>query len=42
VPAPTILPLLEALKQSVGAQNGKEAASPAKARASRKRTRRTA
>ena len=42
VPAPTILPLLEALKQSVGAQNGKETASPAKAKASRKRARRTA
>ena len=42
VPAPTILPLLEALQQSVGAQSGKDAAPPVKAKASRKRARRTA
>jgi non-homologous end joining protein Ku len=42
VPAPTILPLLEALKQSVGAQNEKETAPPVPAKASRKRARRTA
>ena len=29
-PAPTILPLLEALQQSVGAQSGKETAPPVK------------
>jgi non-homologous end joining protein Ku len=42
VPAPTILPLLEALKQSVGAQNEKETAPSVPAKASRKRARRTA
>ena len=42
VPAPTILPLLEALKQSVGAQNEKKTAPPVPARVSRKRARRTA
>jgi hypothetical protein len=42
VPVPTILPLLEALKQSVGAQNEKETAPPVPSKASRKRTRRTA
>src|SRR5262249_15774093 len=42
VPAPTILPLLEALKQSVGVHNEKTTAPPVKAKASRKRARRTA
>src|SRR5262245_35730432 len=42
LPAPTILPLLEALQQSVGAQVGKDAAPRAPAKASRKRARRTA
>jgi DNA end-binding protein Ku len=42
MPAPTILPLLEALKQSVGAQNDKETTPPVPAKASRKRARRTA
>src|SRR5262249_14788196 len=41
-PAPTILPLLEALKKSVGAQSGKQTALPAKAKVPRKRPRRTA
>jgi non-homologous end joining protein Ku len=42
VPAPTILPLLEALKQSVGAQNEKKMAPPVSSKASLKRARRTA
>jgi DNA end-binding protein Ku len=42
VPAPTILPLLEALQQSVGAQHEKETAPSVPAKASRKRARRTA
>ena len=37
-----ILPLLEALQQSVAAQNGHAAAPPTKAKAPRKRARRTA
>jgi DNA end-binding protein Ku len=41
-PAPTILPLLEALQQSVAAQNGTAAAPSAKAQAPRKRSRRRA
>src|SRR5215471_17816756 len=41
VPAPTILPLLEALKQSVSAQHEKETAPSVPAKASRKRARRT-
>src|SRR5262249_28690011 len=41
-PAPTILPLLEALQQSVGTQNGKVATPPVKAKTPRKRARRTA
>jgi DNA end-binding protein Ku len=41
-PAPMILPLLEALKKSVGAQSGKQTASTVKAKAPRKRARRTA
>jgi non-homologous end joining protein Ku len=41
-PAPTILPLLEALKKSVGARSGNTAAPPVKEKASRKRARRTA
>ena len=42
VPAPTILPLLEALQRSVGAQHEKETAPSVPAKASRKRARRTA
>src|SRR5262249_51996476 len=42
VPVPTILPLLEALKQSVGAQNEKKTAPPVPAKVSRKHARRTA
>src|SRR5262249_8012890 len=42
VPAPTILPLLEALQQSVGAQSGKENAPQVRAKVSRRRARRTA
>jgi DNA end-binding protein Ku len=41
-PAPTILPLLEALQQSVTAQNGKAATRPVQPKTPRKRTRRTA
>jgi DNA end-binding protein Ku len=41
-PAPTILPLLEALQQSVGAQSGKDTAPPVKVKTPRKRARRTA
>src|SRR5262245_55821091 len=41
-PAPTILPLLEALQQSVGTHNGKGAEPSVKAKAPRKRARRTA
>ena len=41
-PAPTILPLLEALKKSVGTQNGKVATPPVKDKTPRKRARRTA
>jgi DNA end-binding protein Ku len=41
-PAPTILPLLEALQKSVGTQNGKHAAPPVKEKTPRKRARRTA
>jgi DNA end-binding protein Ku len=41
-PDRAILPLLEALQQSVAAQNGHAAAPATKAKASRKRTRRTA
>jgi len=41
-PAPTILPLLEALKKSVGTQNGKVATPPVKEKTPRKRARRTA
>ena len=41
-PERAILPLLEALQQSVAAQNGKAAAGTAKAKAPRKRIRRTA
>jgi DNA end-binding protein Ku len=40
--APKILPLLEALKKSVGTQNGKVATPPVKEKTSRKRARRTA
>ena len=41
-PAPTILPLLEALKKSVGTQNGKVATPLVKEKTPRKRARRTA
>ena len=41
-PARAILPLLEALQQSVAAQGGNGAAPPAQERASRKRTKRMA
>src|SRR6516225_12360749 len=41
-PAPTILPLLEALKKSVGTQSGKVATPPVKEKTPRKRARRTA
>ena len=41
-PERAILPLLQALQQSVAAQNGHAAAAAAKARAPRKRARRTA
>ena len=41
-PPRTILSLLEALKQSVQAGNGKQASSPVKEKPSRKRARRTA
>src|SRR5262249_40253152 len=41
-PAPTILPLLEALQQSVGTQNGEAITRPIKQKTPRKRTRRTA
>ena len=41
-PERAILPLLEALQQSVAAQNGHAAAPATKAKAPRKRTRRTA
>jgi DNA end-binding protein Ku len=41
-PARAILPLLEALQQSVAAQGAEEVATPGKARASRKRAKRTA
>src|SRR5262249_26827225 len=40
-PAATILPLLEALKKSVGTQNGKVATQPVKDKTPRKRARRT-
>jgi DNA end-binding protein Ku len=41
-PAPTILPLLEALKKSVGTQNGKADTPPVREKTLRKRARRTA
>jgi DNA end-binding protein Ku len=41
-PAPTILPLLEALKKSVGTHSGKVATPPVKEKTPRKRARRTA
>jgi non-homologous end joining protein Ku len=41
-PPLAILSLLEALKESVQVENGKETSSPTKEKASRKRTRRTA
>jgi non-homologous end joining protein Ku len=41
-PERAILPLLEALQQSVAAQNGRAAAPPVKSKAPRKRSRRTA
>ena len=41
-PERAVLPLLEALKQSVAAQNGKAAGAAAKAKTPRKRVRRTA
>jgi DNA end-binding protein Ku len=41
-PAPTILPLLEALKKSVGTHNGKAATVPGKEKTTRKRAQRMA
>jgi hypothetical protein len=42
LPERAILPLLEALRQSVAEQNGNGAAPPVKPKAPRKRARRTA